>query len=459
MRRIVIITLLLAFSLGGFAQSKKKVEEPVGDRTRVLLILDCSHSMWDRWQSDSKIKVTQTVLLRFLDSIAAKGDIDVALRVFGHLNKDAYGTRLECPFEADNNYKLQSKIKTLVPNGGCTAATALGNALHDFPPAAASRNIILIITDGMDDSDGGICDVARQVQLSGTIVQTFILGIGNPTDFHQNLDCAGKFTHIPSEEQYTDALYDIFRQSEETARVVINLKDDEDGLYETEVPIVLYDAQTHVAKYSLIYTLDSRYAPDTLLIDPLVDYDIDVLTRPHLSLKGQRFAPDKLNVLDVKVEQGSLRVRKEERRVVWQVPNYSLLVRQQGSAKVLNVQQLGSKADYCAGTYDIDVLSTPPIHLGGVEVRKGANTELTIPMPGMLLIDKPKVVTTGSIFSLEDGIMTWVCDLNSNSVSERILLMPGEYEVLLKPRDESSYQAVRTKRFVIEAGLQTSVSF
>ena len=94
------------------------------EKTRVLIILDCSNSMWDRWQSEPKIKVTQKVLLRFLDSIHGFPDMEVALRVFGHLNKDSYGTQLEVPFEADNQYKLQSKIKTLVPNGGCTAASA-----------------------------------------------------------------------------------------------------------------------------------------------------------------------------------------------------------------------------------------------------------------------------------------------------------------------------------------------
>ena len=133
--------------------------------------------MWDRWQSDAKIKVTQQVLLKFMDSVANQQNIEVALRVFGHLNKNSYGTRLEVPFGKGNNYKIQSKIKTLVPNGACTAATALSSSLNDFPPLTGDskedvqpRNIILIITDGLDDCDGNICDVARQVQMSGVIV-------------------------------------------------------------------------------------------------------------------------------------------------------------------------------------------------------------------------------------------------------------------------------------------------
>lgn len=108
------IFVLVAFVVLGFAAPAQR-SAAAPEKTRVLLILDCSHSMWDKWQSDAKIKVTQKVLLSFLDSIRGQSDMEVALRVFGHLNKDAFGTRLEVPFEADNNYKLQSKIKPLCP--------------------------------------------------------------------------------------------------------------------------------------------------------------------------------------------------------------------------------------------------------------------------------------------------------------------------------------------------------
>ena len=230
--------------------------------------------MWDRWQSDSKIKVTQQVLLKFLDSIANQHNIEVALRVFGHLNRNSYGTRLEVPFEKDNNYKIQSKIKTLVPNGACTAASALSSSLNDFPTTVGepgrmksgtdnqSRNIILIITDGMDDCDGNICDVARQVQMSGVIVQTFILGIGNKKDFQHSLDCAGKFTYVPDEVLYSETLYNIFRMSEEEAQVVVSLNDETDHLLEAEIPIAFYDSQTGVVKYSTLYSIDGRSLPN-----------------------------------------------------------------------------------------------------------------------------------------------------------------------------------------------------
>lgn len=451
------IFVLVAFVVLGFAAPAQR-SAAAPEKTRVLLILDCSHSMWDKWQSDAKIKVTQKVLLSFLDSIRGQSDMEVALRVFGHLNKDAFGTRLEVPFEADNNYKLQSKIKTLVPNGGCTAATALTNSLNDFPHDDNARNIILIITDGMDDCDGNICDVARQVQLSGIIVKTFIIGIGNPNDFQHRLDCAGRFSYLHDEELFDETLYEVFYLSDQKSRVTLSVLDNDKRLYETEVPVAFYDRQTHVVKYATIYHYDTEDDIDTLTIDPLVNYDITFFTKPPIQLENQQFKSGRHTDVAITAPQGSLRLRHENKRVPFQVPAYSMLVRQHGDPTVLANQPLGSKMDYIAGNYDLEVLSLPGMRLNNITVRPGSATDLQIPMPGQLALDKPKTITTGSLFAYVEGVLQWVCDLNPNSVSERIVLMPGEYQVILKPQEASDYVSVRTARFTIETGKQTGVT-
>ncbi len=359
MRRAVFILLLLLPAVSTNAQPQKS-SGIAADKTRLLIILDCSNSMWDRWQSDAKIKVTQTVLLKFLDSVANQNNIEVALRVFGHLNKNAYGTRLEVPFEAGNNYKIQSKVKTLVPNGACTVTSALMGSLNDFPASDAVRNIILIITDGMDDCDGNICDVARQVQMSGVVVQTFILGIGNKKDFQHSLDCAGKFTYVPNEENYTATLYNIFRLSESEAQVVVNVNDESGHLLETELPIAFYDSQTGVVKYTTIYSIDGRYAPDTLTLDPLIDYNVELHTLPPTRLTRQQFKSGQLNELSINIAQGALQLRTDGRRTNYQIPAYNIVVRQHGKSDIIGLQQLGDQVDYQAGQYDIEVLCKPP---------------------------------------------------------------------------------------------------
>ncbi len=458
MRKLIIIVLMLA-AIGVQAQQPEK--------TRLLLIMDCSNSMWDHWQSGAKIKVTQQVLLSFLDSISKQHDVDVALRVFGHLNRHQFGTRLEVPFGSDNIYQLQSKIKTLVPQGGCTASAALTDALSDFPSAGDSRNIILIITDGMDDCDAEICDVARQVQLSGVVVQTFVLGIGDGTFNHA--DCAGTFLPVRHEEEYAKTLYDIFRLAGKTARVVLRLLDGGGDLYVTEHPVAFYDRRTGVSRLNTIYTVDSKLRPDTLLLDPLMTYDLTVFTHPPLQREALQFDIDRVNWVDLIVSEGTMRVRYEGRRPQWTQPNVDVVVRREDER--VAAQEVGEMGQYLAGRYDVEVQTLPVTTLRGVEVRGGAATELSVPMPGMLILSKPKGITTGAIFRLRtyneftpygralDGQVEFATDLNPSTAGERLLLQPGQYELVLHPQNATKYDKVQTKRFVIESSQTTKIQF
>ena len=449
MRRLLTILLLTGLVASAAAQQP--------DKTRLLLILDCSNSMWDHWQSNSKIKVTQQVLLSFLDSVSRQHDVDVALRVFGHLNKDQFGTRLEVPFGNDNIYRLQSKIKTLVPNGGCTAAAALTDALSDFPATGSSRNLILIITDGMDDCDAEICDVARQVQLSGVVVQTFVLCIGGNLSAHAS--CAGSVFPVVNEEEYSKTLYDIFRLSGHKAKVVLNMVDASGDLYETEHPVAFYDHRTGVIRQSTIYSVDSKLKPDTLLMDPLVTYDMAVFTHPPLRREAMQFSIDRPNNVDITVSEGTLKVQYVGQRPQWQQTAVDVVVRRAGGGERVAAQEVGETGQYLAGRYDVEVQTLPVTTLRGVEVRGQAATELSVPMPGMLILSKPKGITTGAIFRLRDGQVEFATDLNPSTAGERLLLQPGQYELVLHPQNATKYNKVQTKRFVIESSQTTKIQF
>lgn len=436
----------------GFAVQAQQPE-----KTRLLLIMDCSNSMWDHWQSGSKIKVTQQVLLSFLDSISKQHDVDVALRVFGHLNKDQFGTRLEVPFGSDNIYQLQSKIKTLVPQGGCTAAAALTDALSDFPATGSSRNLILIITDGMDDCDAEICDVARQVQLSGVVVQTFVLSIGGNLSAHAS--CAGSVFPVVNEEEFSKTLYDIFRLSGHKAKVVLNMVDGTGELYETEHPVAFYDHRTGVIRHSTIYSVDNKLKPDTLLMDPLVTYDMAVFTHPPLRREAMQFSIDRPNNVDITVSEGTLKVQYAGQRPQWQQSAVDVIVRRAGSGERVAAQEVGETGQYLAGRYDVEVQTLPVTTLRGVEVRGNAATELSVPMPGMLILSKPKGITTGAIFRLRDGQVEFATDLNPSTAGERLLLQPGQYELVLHPQNATKYNKVQTRRFVIESSQTTKIQF
>lgn len=436
------------------AQTKKSIPE----KTRVLIILDCSNSMWEKWQSDSKIKVTQQVLLHFLDSIQNQPDMEVALRVFGHLNRESYGSRLEVPFEADNHYKLQSKIKTLVPNGGCTADSALNNALKDFPHDEKSRNIILVITDGLDDCQGSVCEVARQVQQSGSISQSFIIGIGNPDDFQHKLDCAGRFTFVPNEEFFAETLHEVFYLSDQKSLVTLALTDSKHNLYETDVPVIFYDHLTHAVKVSTIYHYTIGQPADTLVLDPLIHYDITIFTTPPIHLTDRHFKPGQHNRLEIPAPLGTLRLHLEDKRTSFQLPTYSILVHRHGESELLASQPMDASRRYLEGGYDLEILSQPIIRLANIQIRDGSITDLQLPLPGQLALDKPSTPSAGSIFSVKPEGLQWVCNLDSSTPNERIVLMSGDYQIILQPLNDLSQSAVRSAHFSIRSAKQTSIA-
>ncbi len=445
MRRLLIILLLIVAGSAWGQQTQEK--------TRLLLVLDCSNTMWDHWQSNAKIKVTQQVLLSFIDSVSRQHDVDVALRVFGHVNKEQFTTRLEVPFGADNYYRLQSKIKTLVPQGGCEAAEALTDAISDFPATGNSRNLILIITDGMDDCEAEICEVARQVQMSGVVVQTFVMGIGGGTFSHAS--CAGNVFVVQHEEGFAKTLYDIFRMSGNKAKVVLKLQDASGELYETEHPVAFYDHRTGVVRQSTIYSTDFRLQPDTLLMDPLVTYDMTVFTQPPLRKEALQFSVDEVNYIDMTVIEGGLKIISGALASSRPV---DVIVRRSDGERI-GSQMVGETGRYLAGRYDVEVQTMPVTVFRNVEVRGAAVTELRIPSPGILLLTKPKGITTGTIFRLNDGQLEFAADLNPSTAGERLPLQPGQYELVLHPQNTTKYDKVQTKRFVIESSQTTKIQF
>ncbi|MBQ3580692.1 MAG: VWA domain-containing protein [Bacteroidales bacterium] len=424
------------------------------EKVRILLLVDCSRSMWERWQSDSKIKVTQRVLLHFLDSVPDNSGVEVAMRVFGHLNQNSYGTRLECPFEPNNHYQLQSKIKTLVPNGGCSAATALDGAVGDFPVGDSSRNVIFVITDG---SNGGsnICEVAGKIQQSGRVVRTFILNIAAGTRKNATLDCAGTVIPIENEESFAGELQQLFHAALSESRVTLCLTTEDGQKYVDDVPVVFYDRQNRKPIYTRVYY--GRRAADTLTVDPLIDYDVEVYTRPSIVFRNRTFRADRVYTLASVVDEGRLCVRREDKRVVWSVPDYPVVVRQSGKAEMAGTQMLGDSVKYLEGTYDVEILSAPPIAINNVEIRKDAVTELAIPAPGMLMIERMKARRQVSVFEMRDGRMQLVREFTPDVAGENLVLMPGDYILLVRPSAKDKNRETRSLSATIASGKQTAI--
>ena len=174
-----------------FAQSKDNEQRP--PLTRILFVFDGAKVLGD--ETGAKIDVAQRLMGQMLDSlqeIQAEGNFQLALRVYGHQRpvppQDCSDTRLEVPFGKGNIYKIKRVLKSITPRGTTPIAGSLMKAANDFTPCEDCRNIIILITDGVEACDGDPCIVSKRLQKEGIVLKPFVIGIGLDENFKRVLN-------------------------------------------------------------------------------------------------------------------------------------------------------------------------------------------------------------------------------------------------------------------------------
>jgi len=151
--------------------------------TRILFILDASNSMNSSWGSQTRIQAAREVLNQELEALRNVPNTEIALRIYGHqtpfnnLEQDCNDTKLEVPFGINNLEQIKLKIKTVEAKGATPIARSLEAAAGDFPDTLA-RNIIILITDGLESCDNDPCIIAKKLKTKGVKVTPFVIGLG-----------------------------------------------------------------------------------------------------------------------------------------------------------------------------------------------------------------------------------------------------------------------------------------
>ena len=154
-------------------------------KTRILFLLDGSGSMLASWESTNRISIAKELLASLVDSLRVNQDLQLALRVYGHrYSRQAQNCRdshLEIPFSPGNHAQIIQRLTTIEPKGTTPIAYSLEQAANDFPDATGYRNIIIMITDGIESCDGDPCQVSLALQRNGVFLRPFIIGVGLDT--------------------------------------------------------------------------------------------------------------------------------------------------------------------------------------------------------------------------------------------------------------------------------------
>lgn len=460
--RILFLLLILAMPVVADAQHQrpssrqgvidKEKQQPL---TRILFVFDASLSMYARWQSDLRINIARQLLTEVMDSLEGTPNIELALRVYGHQKnfppQDCNDSRLEVPFGPNNFGKIRTRLRTIVPRGTTPIAASLEMAANDFPPCQNCRNIIVLITDGIEECGGDPCAVSQALQKKGIILKPFVIGIGR--DFRDDFECVGQYFDASSEKDFRTSLNIVISQALNSTTAQINLLDINGKPNETNVPVTLYDDFSGQVKYNFIHTLSPRGLPDTLILDPLLTYNMVVHTIPEVRKEGIKLVPGIHNIIAVDAPQGSLVFKVAGSGL----KNLQAIVRLDGKFNTLNTQYFDQAEKYIVGKYDIEVLSLPRLMIEDVEVSQSHTTTIEIPQPGIGVFRLPGY-GYGAIYVEETNELKSIYKLRENVNSETLYLQPGNYQVIWRGRTAPHSAYTIVQKFKIQSGVTTNVN-
>ena len=440
-------------------QAQTDLQEKKSPLTRILFVFDGSQSMYGRWESGAKIDVAQRLMGQMLDSlqgIQANGNFQLALRVYGHQKpvppQDCSDTKLEVPFGNGNIYKIKRVLKTIIPKGTTPIAGSLMKSENDFPPCEDCRNIIILITDGVEACDGDPCIVSKRLQKKGIILKPFVIGIGLEDDFKDSFECVGTYFDASDENTFKNVLGVVISQALDNTTAQINLLDITGKPTETNVPIILYDHTSGKVKDAFVHTLNYKGQPDTLVLDPLIVYDMEIHTLPPVRVDSVIIFSGTHTHIGANTPQGNLELRASPRIT----QSITCVVKPAGREEILHVQDFGTTQRYLSGTYDLEILTLPRIIQKGVHIKASAKTTIAIPPPGRVTI-QTGVSGFGSVFVQREQGYEWVVDLSNSSERQVFQLQPGQYKVIFRSKFAQETAYSKSKEFRVSPGSSTIV--
>jgi Ca-activated chloride channel family protein len=448
---------VLIFTLGLFKPAQLAAQQKV--KTRILFLLDASGSMYATMDKDSRINVAKRILTKLMDSLENAKGVEVALRVYGHnsppAKRDCKDTRLEVPFRPGNHADIKKEVAKLTPKGTTLIAYSLQQAAYDFPREANVRNVIVLITDGIEECDGDPCAVSEALQANGVILRPFIVGIGGTAEFRKAFECVGRYYDANTEADFDNVLNVVISQALNNTTVQVNLLDAFSKPTETNVNMTFYDMHSGQMVYNYMHTLNEKGNPDTLPLDPIYKYRMVVHTLPKVEKSGIEITPGKHTTIGLDAPQGSLLLK------VVGATNYNKLeyiIRQSNQTKTLHVQEANIAEKYIIGKYDLEILSIPRIIQKDIEIKQSYTTTIEIPQPGRLIVTAVTQPYYADIYLMNRDELTWVYKLPADVRNQNMLIQPGKYKIIYRAKGAYRSNQTYEREFTISSGSATNIT-
>lgn len=448
--RFIPLFLLLNFSL--VAQVKKTEQ-----LTRILFVFDASRSMVNTHGPLTRMEGAKKLFYKFVDSLSKQKNMQFALRMYGHTVKYPPGncndSKLIVPFAKNNLALIKQKVSEAKPTGITPIEHSLTEAANDFPDSKAV-NMIIIITDGIEECGGDPCKARQKLVEKGIVFKPFIIGIGLTPEQIKTFECVGSYYDYDNANTFSNISDIIIKQKLNKTSTQVNLLDINSKPNETNVNMTFYDVNKKQYVYNYIHTLNYIGNPDTLYIDDYPTYKVVAHTIPPTESKEVKLTVGKHTLIPIDAPQGFLQIN----RAVG-VYNYNekikCVVRKGGDMQTINVQQLNTTEKYIVGNYDLEILTLPRTYISSNQIEQSKTKSVDITSAGLLSV-KSLESGDGCIMQEKNNKVEWVCNLTT-ATQQSFYLQPGNYRIEWRSKSLRGSIYTIEKKFNIRSDQETKV--
>jgi len=411
------------------------------------------------WGSQLRIDAAKEILADLVDSLRVNDKVELALRAYGHLSpakmRNCEDTKLEIPFSANNHDAMIQRLKYIYPKGTTPIAYSLEQAAKDFPRSNGYRNVIIIITDGIESCDGDPCSVSLALQQKRIFLKPFVIGLGMKDQFEAQFDCMGRYFNAKNINAFRSVLNGILDQSLSKTTASVELLDQDGNPKETDVNVSFINNFTGISEFDFVHYRDAVGRPDTVEIDPVLTYDVVVNTIPPVVRKNVFLKGGTHNIIKIKSPQGRLKITQVNSSE-YEEPVIGL-IKASGKSVTIHTQAVGKITNYLIGNYEIELLTLPKIYLKNVKVEQGKLNQIDVPAPGRLNISYGST-GVGSLYEINNvDKQKLIKRLGQKNGRASFAIQPGTYKLVFRSNKALGSKYTQIKEFRIKSGATQTI--
>lgn len=448
--RFAFFVFILHFNYLPLFSQQNQIYKPTV--SRILFVLDGSGSMKQRYDKISKFETAKEILFKLVDSVEKKNpNVEFAVRVFGaqypNTQHNCKDSKLLIPFAKNNASKIFSELGHITPQGMSPIAYSIQSGAADFPDDLHALNSIVLITDGEETCGGNPCKISKELIAKRITLKPFIVGLNVDSSAYEKFKCMGTFFNTKDEASFYHAVGVIIKQTLNTTTAQINLLDGSGNPTLTNIPFTLYDHFSGKIEYNFVHTMNEKGNPDTLYLDPVGEYDLELHTSPSIRKEGIELVPGKHNIIAVDVQVADMNVE-----CVVSSSDAQILVRPKSDPlHILNVQDFNTQVRYVAAPYKFEILTTPEV-LMDTALLAFTDNNFKVANFGTLSLIPSENFLAGIYREEKSGQLQQVERFEVSAKNDSHKLQPGAYRIVYKAKKNYRSESTRTQQFTIEEG-------